>query len=178
MSFSGRIPHWDNELSTKMLSRLTIYFQLLSKDARLPIIIMAIFALLIIYSLWQMLAAFKINDHEINAVNTKITVPMVADISQQHLFGQFDENLADLPTTQLQLTLQGIAMGLVDSEGSRALISTPSQPAKVYKIGERVPGGATIRQILRDRVILDDNGRFESLNLPVPQTVGTITEAH
>jgi general secretion pathway protein C len=139
---------------------------------------MALFALLIIYSLWQVVTIFKIADYKINLVNTQIVIPTVADISPQHLFGQYDENLSNLPSTQLKLTLQGIAMGVIDSEGSRALIAAPNQPAKVYKIGDSLPGGAVIHEILRDRVILNDSGRFENLNLPVPPVSGTITEVH
>lgn len=161
-----------------MSPRLSIFFEKAINDGRWPLIIIVLFALLISYSLWQVGAVFKIKDVDVNRVNTQVVVPTVADISQQHLFGQYDESMTDLPPTQLQLRLQGIAMGVADNDGSRALIATTGGLVKVYKMGDSVPGGAIIHQILRDRVILDQNGRFESLNLPVPDVTGTITEAH
>jgi type II secretory pathway component PulC len=161
-----------------MSPRIATLLATVVKDARFPFIIMGLFAFLTICSLWQMVAVFKINDHPRDEMNQNVAIPSVIDISQQHLFGQYDESLADLPPTSLQLTLQGIVMGLMDSDGSRVLIAAPNQSTKVYKVGDSVAGGVSIRQILRDRVILEDNGRLESLNLPVPEVAGTITQAH
>lgn len=100
------------------------------------------------------------------------------NIAEFHLFGTFNQNLNNLPQTMLQLTLQGIALSTDPGEPSRAIISAPDGQTNVYRAGQTVPGGAIIKEIKRDLVVLDDNNQLESLSLPVPQlSGGTYTSA-
>lgn len=98
---------------------------------------------------------------------TKIERP--ADITKLHLFGIFDASTQALPQTQLQLSLQGTVITANSNQLSYAIISSPTTSAKIYKVGDRVPGNAVIRRILKNQVILDDHGTLESLHLPFPQ---------
>ncbi len=41
-----------------------------------------------------------------------------------------------------------------------------SQTAKVYPVGDNVPGGAKLHSVYSDRVVIDRNGQLESLALP------------
>lgn len=99
-----------------------------------------------------------------NALSTHFT-----NIATLHLFGDASGIPTNLPKTQLQLTLQGIALAATPDGQSRALIAGPDQITKVYKKGDTVPGGAVIREINREQVILDFNGALQTLNLPVPK---------
>lgn len=68
------------------------------------------------------------------------------------------------PDTRLNLTLMGIFFS--GSGSSLALIASPGAGEKPYRIGDRLPGGARVTAIHADRVLLDVNGRAETLRLP------------
>ncbi|HSC47949.1 MAG TPA: type II secretion system protein GspC, partial [Gammaproteobacteria bacterium] len=89
-------------------------------------------------------------------------------IADQHLFGVAAPvgNTQNAPDTTLALTLHGIVAGRT-AENSRALIVANGDEAP-YAIGAQVPGGAVIRAIFPDRVLLERNGRVEALRLPRP----------
>ncbi len=109
--------------------------------------------------------------------------PVTADAAQPsdfqqladlHLFGQArpDEDARgpggaplDAPETRLNLTLRGILFNSM-GEMARAIIAAPGQPDQHYRIGDDLPGGATIDAIYADRVMLLRNGRYETLRLP------------
>jgi len=89
-------------------------------------------------------------------------------VADQHLFGVAAPvgNTQNAPDTTLALTLHGIVAGRT-AENSRALIVANGDEAP-YAIGAQVPGGAVIRAIFPDRVLLERNGRVEALRLPRP----------
>lgn len=93
--------------------------------------------------------------------------PAGGKVADQHLFGVANQaagNLSNAPDTTLALTLHGIVAGK-SAQDSRALIlaNGDEQP---YAIGATLPGGAVIRAIFPDRVMLERNGRLEALRLP------------
>jgi general secretion pathway protein C len=71
---------------------------------------------------------------------------------------------ADAPETSLNLTLKGIFASL-EPESSRALIADASGKERPYAVGDDIPGGAILREIKDDRVILERSGRYETLRL-------------
>lgn len=103
-----------------------------------------------------------------------VQVQPLPNIAAWHLFGFYQppvtlvnsQNIGSLPTTRLQLKLIGL---FTDSNPklSKALISAEGQPAKSYGVGDNVPGGATVYEILADRVILQQDGQLERLDLPI-----------
>ena len=93
--------------------------------------------------------------------------PAAGKVADQHLFGVANQgggNLNNAPDTTLALTLHGIVAGR-NAQDSRALI-VANGDEEPYGIGATVPGGAVIRAIFPDRVMLDRNGRVEALRLP------------
>lgn len=93
--------------------------------------------------------------------------PVAGKIADQHLFGlanQATGNLNNAPDTTLALTLHGIVAGK-NAKDSRALI-VANGDEEPYAVGATVPGGALIRAIFPDRVLLERNGRVEALRLP------------
>jgi general secretion pathway protein C len=90
------------------------------------------------------------------------------DLAQWHLFGektaQSSAPVESLPETQLNLTLSGvIAAG--SATGGGAIIASPGMEA-FYAINAPLPGGATLKEVYPDRVVLERNGRLETLRLP------------
>jgi general secretion pathway protein C len=74
-----------------------------------------------------------------------------------------DEVATDAPETQLNLTLKGLyAPG---SGSGLAIISAGGEPEKVYAVGDAIKGNARIARIFADRVILQRNGRAETLRM-------------
>ena len=96
-------------------------------------------------------------------------------LSNAHLFGNPPApppvNDANAPPTNMPLVLTGI-MAATDPKNGLAIIGTTATNAKVYPVGERVPGHAQVHAIYPDRVLLDRNGTIEALMLPSKFTGG------
>ena len=101
-----------------------------------------------------------------NAVDADYTT-----IASWHLFGQVTTAkpapppVVKAPETKLNLKLAGIFY----AEGggkALALIGGDSGDELSYAVGDQLPGGARLEQILRNQVVLSRNGRLETLSLP------------
>lgn len=93
--------------------------------------------------------------------------PVAGKIADRHLFGTASQgggNLSNAPDTTLALTLHGIVAGKRPTD-SRALI-VANGDEEPYSVGASLPGGAVIRAIFPDRVMLERGGRVEALRLP------------
>ncbi len=92
------------------------------------------------------------------------------DIAGWHLFGRATVsnplNLSALPETPLDLQLRGIVSGMKSDQEGHAIIVDGRGGQWVYKVGDSVPGDATVRAITPDQVILERNGQNETLSLP------------
>jgi general secretion pathway protein C len=92
----------------------------------------------------------------------------VAEIANGALFGNpkvQDANAADARPTNIPLVLTGV-IAVQDPRNGLAILGENAQAAKVYAVGDSVPGGVTLHSVYNDRVILDRNGSLESLALP------------
>lgn len=72
---------------------------------------------------------------------------------------------ANAPDTTLQLRLAGVFVN-ADAAGSSAIVAernNPSAPAKVYRINDSLPGGATLAEVHDDRILLRRGGASEIL---------------
>ncbi|WP_423824122.1 type II secretion system protein GspC [Salinisphaera sp. SPP-AMP-43] len=93
-------------------------------------------------------------------------------IASAHLFGEYiaekdkpDENKQiEAPETHLNLVLTGIVSDQ-RGERSRALIKNPQGKQDSYKAGQSIVSGVKLQAIYTNRVILDRNGRYETLTL-------------
>ncbi|BAZ93213.1 hypothetical protein TspCOW1_18610 [Thiohalobacter sp. COW1] len=102
--------------------------------------------------------------------------PSAANIAGWHLFGQADPGTGpgvgggraapiDAPETRLNLTLRGL-FATEDPERARAIIAAPNGEERSYRVEDELPGGAELSAIYADRIILQRNGRYETLRLP------------
>lgn len=97
------------------------------------------------------------------------TGPDIAGIVNAHLFGsaavEATGDAASAPQTNLRLILAGTLAG-ADPTMGWAIIGESAQAARVYATGTTVAGGARLKEVYADRVILERGGRLESLSLP------------
>ncbi|GMQ83358.1 MAG: type II secretion system protein GspC [Gammaproteobacteria bacterium] len=94
-------------------------------------------------------------------------------IANWHLFGEAGKDkpvkktALNAPETRLKLTLRGVfASDDSSASGARAIIGDPRGKEDSYAPGDPLPGGAKLSEIYPDRIILERNGRFETLRLP------------
>jgi general secretion pathway protein C len=113
----------------------------------------------------------------------------VAAIAGAHLFGEVPiqapaQDAANVVASNLPLVLVGI-IAAEDPQDGLAILGENAAGAKVYAVGDNVPGGAKLHQVFSDKVIIDrGGGRLESLMLPrqlqaggaPPSTNALITE--
>jgi general secretion pathway protein C len=100
----------------------------------------------------------------------------VASIANAHLFGTpaieaAAQDPANAPQSNLPLVLVGI-ISADDPQSGLAILGENAAAAKVYAVGDNVPGGAKLHQVLMDRVLIDRGGRIEALMLPRQQQPG------
>jgi general secretion pathway protein C len=92
----------------------------------------------------------------------------VATITGAHLFGAapaLKQDGANAPQTNIPLVLTGTIAGN-DPQNGLAILGQTAQTAKVYAVGDNVPGGAKLHSVYSDRVVIDRDGQLESLALP------------
>lgn len=95
----------------------------------------------------------------------------VAAIANAHIFGQPappekpPQDASNAPQTSMPLVLTGIISD-DDPRNGLAILGENAAAAKVYAVGDNVPGGARLHSVYSDRVLLDREGQLESLALP------------
>jgi general secretion pathway protein C len=99
----------------------------------------------------------------------------VTAIAASHIFGIADAEqtgpapvvaeIDDLDETRLQLVLNGTVASDIPNY-SVAIISDGGNDQTVYIIGDSVGNNATLHAVYADRVVLNEDGRLTSLNLP------------
>lgn len=94
----------------------------------------------------------------------------IAAITASHLFGApktepTPVDAANAPQTSMPLVLSGTIAG-EDPRRGLAILGSSASSAKVYAVNDSVPGGARLHSVYSDRVLLERNGRLESLALP------------
>jgi len=94
------------------------------------------------------------------------------DIVKAHVFGQSNADdtpapadTSNAPETRLNLLLMGTIVAS-DEKTAHAIITEKGKSAEVYFLGDAVPGGASLHQVMTDRVILNRGGVLETLRLP------------
>lgn len=140
----------------------------LRRDQRTPLVIAAIFIILLFLSISQLINTILDHTTKIQAAQTAASPERLINLAELHMFGVFSANLDSLPTTTLQLTLEGTVVNVDSPADSYAIIGSPNQPAKMYQVGNTLPGNATITRITKDYIVLNDNGTLEKLALPIP----------
>lgn len=113
-------------------------------------------------------------DHAAQADSTAVVVTapsaqiLAKQVADWHLFGRAQNVLVKgapiiAPETRLNLILRGV---IALPEDAVAIIAGGAKAAdKSYAIGDSLPGGASLKEIYGDRVIIEHRGRVETLTL-------------
>lgn len=89
-------------------------------------------------------------------------------IDRYHLFGEFNQKVVvedapkDAPKTNLRLRLKGVFMA-EDRSQSSAIIEEIGKASEYFKIGDALPGNASLADVYTDRVLLNRAGKYETL---------------
>ena len=102
-----------------------------------------------------------------NAPRRFVNVGMIANA---HLFGtppveRVAQSDATAGPTSLPLVLTGI-ISADDPQNGLAILGQTAANAKVFAVGDNVPGGAKLHAVYNDKVIIDRGGVLETLMLP------------
>lgn len=94
-------------------------------------------------------------------------VAKTLDTSQiRDLFGKYQDTAApqsiDAPKTTLNLELQGIFTAELAAE-STAIVAQRGKSGELYRIGDRLPGNATLEAVFDDHILIKRGARTEKL---------------
>lgn len=124
---------------------------------------------------WQVIAPRPSRDSVIHQLPSPLTwtkppKPIYdRQITQLHLFGKASEaqtaQIPVAPETRLDLNLRGV-FSSDDQENALAIIASSGTDETFYRVGDSIPGGATLKAVYPDRVLLERNLQMETLALP------------
>ena len=99
-----------------------------------------------------------------------------------HLFGKpagntgtRPKNVSTAQATRLPLELKAV-FAASENSASAAIIGQRGQKARLYAVGESVPGNAVLSEVYSDQVLLRRAGKLESLSFPKATFTPTSTE--
>jgi len=106
----------------------------------------------------------------VNRTTQRSAILLAQDIANSHLFGQAsiaatEQRGASAPETKLNLLLKGV-IASSDVRNAVAFIAAgKGATEKPYAIGDNLPGGAILKEIYGERILLEYRGRMENLSL-------------
>ena len=126
---------------------------------------------------WQMLdddSDASAQSHSTPLIVNRSTQPsailLAQGIANRHLFGRADIGVVaqrgeSAPETKLNLLLKGVVASS-DVRNAVAYIAAGQKATeKSYSIGDNLPGGAILKEIYDERILLEYSGRMENLSL-------------
>lgn len=145
----------------------------------------AVLTVFILFS-WQLFGFISIqrgdfideNQLRLRASSTQESGMGLEQVAGLHLFGDVATTIVepppptDLPKTDLKLVLVG-AMTDSDPQKASALIAADNQTRRFY-VGDNIPGGAVLHEVLSDSVVLKRDGRYETLFFPKASEGGVL----
>ncbi len=79
------------------------------------------------------------------------------------------------PETRLNLVLKGVFAAIPMDNASAIIARGKKGKEDIYGIGDKLPGGVTIREIHPEHVILERQGQLETLRMPKVSSIGKLT---
>lgn len=136
-------------------------------------IAMAIVALFALFTLFEIYGLFKPLDAQPLRTDPALVVAeqsITADspVFTAALFGDYvPVNMADetIKQSMLDVDIVGI-MYSTQPDDSQVLLRAAGGEEKSYRVGDTLPGGAVIKRIGKDGIVVLHNGTLESLSLP------------
>jgi general secretion pathway protein C len=177
MDVAKRLADWNNQPSKERFSSINRY---------LPPGITALLVIAIAYQLasltWTLPSSVPSVAPAARGEGVDATAVDLSVLTNARLFGEASAATAPVapaaiaaPDTTLSLTLTGILAKESDTNGS-ATISSDRYGEQNYQVGQSIDGadGATLHSVYADRVLLNRDGRLETLRFPAELgTAGT-----
>jgi len=159
---------------------LRTLFESPQNNARLALVVNLLMITLIAYAAatmsWQLVSSFTQQEQAVTvsrSVAKAETRTSLSTVSPLHVFGEADREPVTsnepivAPDTRLRLELTGL-FASSDPKQSLAIISEKNGKDESYRIGDTLPGNATLHEVYADRVILRRLGKLETLRLKEP----------
>lgn len=139
-------------------------------ERRLPFWLSVILGVLIAWTLAQLTWALLPRPQSVAPIyKTSVPATPAANLDAAaalHLFGVAGGNaVTNAPETTLNLTLSGVVAANPDMKQSLAIIAS-NGVGQMYAVGAQLPGGARLQSVYPDHVLLNLNGRTQTLSLP------------
>jgi len=141
------------------------------------LLLLALLAQAIASFIWQMLEddeALPAQSYStpsiVNRSTQQSAILLAQRIANSHLFGRVEAGSseprgANAPETKLNLLLKGV---IASSDAGNAVAFVAAGKGaieKSYAIGDNLPGGAILKEIYDERILLEYRGRMENLSL-------------
>jgi len=142
---------------------------------------MAVSLLLIVACAWLLVEVtwfFFPQGDDLESVVSQQTQPRINKQNQQNsfrklttanIFGVSNKALVqkqtNVPETRLNLTLKGVLAATPMTMASAIIARGKNGKEDIYGIGDKVPGGVTIKEIYPEHVVLERSGQLETLKL-------------
>jgi len=111
--------------------------------------------------------------------NIKNNQQAFQQLTAAHLFGKANQTTVAAPKkateTKLNFVLRGVLAAQPQELASAIISRSKSGKEEIYGIGDKLPGGVTIKEIHAEHVLLLRQGRLEILRLTKDKSVGKIT---
>ncbi len=91
----------------------------------------------------------------------KLTAANIFGVSEKAIV----QKQSKAPETKLNLTLKGVLAAIPMELASAIIAQGKSGKEEIYSVGDRMPGGVLIKEIHPEYVVLERNGRLETLKL-------------
>ncbi|BCA95956.1 general secretion pathway protein GspC [Legionella antarctica] len=152
--------------------KFDIHYLFSPKYAKWIIIsLISLFSILIIFEFTTLFFP-RVNSPVLSESDNSLTNNTKTDSSDfildSSLFGVYvpnDLNEDNVKKSMLNVNLVGILLGDKTDE-SQVIIRSAGGEENTYKTGDKIPGGAIIKRIMANGVLVERNGALESLSLP------------
>lgn len=84
------------------------------------------------------------------------------------------ERAETLPETNLQLVLRGVMAGDAKQQHDSALVEGPDGETEVYRVGNALPGNASLRKVRKRQIVIERGGALETLTFPESDETGQL----
>lgn len=101
----------------------------------------------------------QVTPSRLSAVNKGLSEPFFGEYVPKNL------NDASIKKSQLNLDVLGILFSTHETD-SQVILRVSGGEERTFRVGDRVPGGAVIKRITAEGVLIERNRELESLSLP------------
>lgn len=156
---------------------------------KLPTVVSVVLVIACAHVLSQITWALLTDDEQ--PVTSTITKPKIApkannqkafrQLTSANLFGIAGQTkttkATKAPETRLNLVLKGVFAAIPMTNASAIIAKGKNGKEEIYGIGDKLPGGVTIKEIHPEHVVLERKGQLETLYMPKNNSIGKLTRS-